>query len=274
MTLLKRQQTTLRMLPADRIDENPHQPRVHFDEAALRTLAESIRENGILQPLIVTQGENGRYRLIAGERRLRAARIAGLAKVPCLLRDETEEQAALLALTENLQRQDLHFLEEADSIAELISAFGLSQEEAAKKLGLSQSAVANKLRLRRLSDDCRALLLSARLTERHARALLRLPDEKARYDALLHIAKKGLNVAESERYIDACLHAAPPRKSGRSPVLPMRDVRLFLNTVDKGLSLMRAAGFDPELRRLDGENDIFLTIRNKKRPMDRVVTDL
>ena len=155
-------------LSVDAIRANPDQPRKYFEPEALRELAESIGRYGILQPLTVRRGEDG-YELIAGERRLRAAKLAGLRKVPCLAVRSDEEESALLSLIENLQRQDLHYMEEAAAIAKLIAVYGLSQEQAAERLGKSQSAVANKLRLLRLSPACVALLREGGLSERHAR---------------------------------------------------------------------------------------------------------
>lgn len=169
----------------------PNQPRIEFDEASLRSLSDSIRRYGILQPLTVRRTDEG-YELIAGERRLRAAKIAGLREVPCLLARSSEEESALLALIENLQRRDLHYLEEAAAIARLIATYGLSQEQAAERLGKSQSAIANKLRLLRLSPDCVRLLREHDLSERHARALLRLTDEEDRLKALQVIGRTRL----------------------------------------------------------------------------------
>ena len=198
-------------LSVDAIRANPDQPRKYFEPEALRELAESIGRYGILQPLTVRRGEDG-YELIAGERRLRAAKLAGLREVPCLAVRSDEEESALLSLIENLQRQDLHYMEEAAAIAKLIAVYGLSQEQAAERLGKSQSAVANKLRLLRLSPACVALLREGGLSERHARALLRLSDENERLAALRVIIERGCNVAQAEAYIESVLqrggHAA------------------------------------------------------------------
>ena len=194
-------------LSVDAIRANPDQPRKYFEPEALRELAESIGRYGILQPLTVRRGEDG-YELIAGERRLRAAKLAGLREVPCLAVRSDEEESALLSLIENLQRQDLHYMEEAAAIAKLIAVYGLSQEQAAERLGKSQSAVANKLRLLRLSPACVALLREGGLSERHARALLRLSDENERLAALRVIVERGCNVAQAEAYIESVLQRA------------------------------------------------------------------
>lgn len=258
------------LLPPECISPNPSQPRREFDAQELASLAESIRAHGILQPLSVRCTERG-YELVAGERRLRAAKLAGLSAVPCLAVSADGEGAALLALVENLQRSDLHYLDAAQAISRLISRFGLSQEQAAQKLGLSQSAVANKLRLLRLSDDCTALLRRHGLTERHARALLRLPDEQLQLSALTHIAAAGLNVAQSEAYIDALLARSRSLPPPRRPDYIVRDVRLFLNSVRRGLGVMQRSGVDARTEREDTPDEIRLLIRiPKKRPPENV----
>lgn len=251
-------------LPTDALHPNPHQPRRDFDEGALRELSESIRRYGILQPLTVRRTENG-YELIAGERRLRAAKLAGLREVPCLLARSSEEESALLALIENLQRRDLHYLEEAAAIAQLIAAYGLSQEQAAEKLGKSQSAIANKLRLLRLSPACTRLLRENGLSERHARALLRLTDEEDRVKALGTIAARGYNVAQSESYIEQFLKVKRKTPPPRLPTYIIKDVRIFLNTIRRSVDVMQRAGVKADVQREDTEDGILLTIRIPKR---------
>ena len=250
-------------LPTDALHPNPHQPRRDFDEGALRELSESIRRYGILQPLTVRRTENG-YELIAGERRLRAAKLAGLREVPCLLARSSEEESALLALIENLQRRDLHYLEEAAAIAQLIAAYGLSQEQAAEKLGKSQSAIANKLRLLRLSPACTRLLRENGLSERHARALLRLTDEEDRVKALGTIAARGYNVAQSESYIEQFLKVKRKTPPPRLPTYIIKDVRIFLNTIRRSVDVMQRAGVKADVQREDTEDGILLTIRIPK----------
>lgn len=251
-------------LPTDTLHPNPHQPRRDFDEGALHELSASIRRYGILQPLTVRRTEKG-YELIAGERRLRAAMLAGLREVPCLLARSSEEESALLALIENLQRRDLHYLEEAAAIAQLIAAYGLSQEQAAEKLGKSQSAVANKLRLLRLSPDCTRLLREKGLSERHARALLRLADEEDRLQALRTIIARGYNVAQSEAYIERLIKVKQKTSPPRVPTYIIKDVRIFLNTIRRSVDVMQRAGVQADVRREDTEDGILLTIRIPKR---------
>lgn len=261
--------TRVQYIPLGRIRPNPQQPRRSFDEEDLAELAASIRSCGILQPLTVRRAGEG-YELVAGERRLRAARIAGLREVPCLVAQVGEEDSALLALMENLQRRDLDCWEEAQAIARLISRYGLSQEEAARRLGRAQPTVANKLRLLRLPEDVRALLRENGLTERHARALLRLQDPEVQRRAAGDIVRRGMNVAQAEAYVEKLLQSAqvtPPR--GRSTYI-IKDVRLFLNSVDRGLHLMRQAGVDAGWDRQDTDREILLTIRIPKRASGKI----
>ena len=261
--------TRVQYIPLGRIRPNPQQPRRSVDEEGLAELAASIRSCGILQPLTVRRAGEG-YELVAGERRLRAARIAGLREVPCLVAQVGEEDSALLALMENLQRRDLDCWEEAQAIARLISRYGLSQEEAARRLGRAQPTVANKLRLLRLPEDVRALLRENGLTERHARALLRLQDPEVQRRAAGDMVRRGMNVAQAEAYVEKLLQSAqvtPPR--GRSTYI-IKDVRLFLNSVDRGLHLMRQAGVDAGWDRQDTDREILLTIRIPKRASGKI----
>lgn len=254
------------------IRPNPQQPRRSFDEAGLQELAGSIQAYGILQPLTVRK-IGADYQLIAGERRLRAARIAGLTQVPCLIAEVGEEDAGLLALIENLQRRDLDCFEEAAAIARLISRYDLSQEQAAKKLGKSQSAIANKLRLLRLNEDLRHSIREHGLTERHARALLRLTDEEEQRAALERIIDRQWNVAQTEAYIEQRLTELRSELPRRRSTYIIKDVRLFLNSVERGLRLIRTAGVEADARRQDTPDAIVLTIRIPRKKT-AVVTDL
>lgn len=250
------------LLRLDDIKPNPAQPRRHFDKQGLAELADSIRQYGVLQPLTVRRTDDG-FELVAGERRLRASKLAGLDEAPCLILGVDRKESSMLALVENLQRRDLDFIEEAQGIERLIRAFGLSQDEAARKLGKSQSAIANKLRLLRHSDDILTCIKDKGLTERHARALLRLEAEPERLAALDHIIRKGLNVAQTDEYIDRLVdeaggsaHAAPRVR----PLYIIKDVRLFLNSVNRAVDIMRGSGIDAQCLRLDGEREITITI--------------
>ena len=242
-------------LRTEDIAPSPVQPRQHFDDEALRELSESIRSYGILNPLTLRL-RGGRYELVAGERRLRAARLAGLQEVPCILLDVNMEDAGLIALVENLQRKDLDFVEEATGIRQLIHMFGLSQEEAARRIGRSQSAVANKLRLLRLPPDVLEAMRQNGLSERHGRALLRLRGEEAQRAALEHILEHDLTVAATEAYVEALLAApaAPPALPARRRTFILKDVRLFLNSLTRSVEIMKQGGIDAGIRREETED--------------------
>ena len=256
------------MLPTDVIYPNPNQPRRQFDPASLRELSDSIRRFGVLQPLTVRQLDSCRYELVAGERRLRAARLAGMDTVPCLLLEIDSRESGLLALIENLQRKDLDFIEEAEGLRQLIRTFGMSQEEAASCVSKSQSAVANKLRILKLPPGLLDSIRHSGLTERHARALLRLPGMEAQYRALEHILRHNLNVAQTEAYIEDMLRGLPaaeraeqPKAAKKPPVVALKDVRIFLNTVTRGLSLMNRSGVNAVCERSEEGGELVLTIR-------------
>ena len=250
-------------LPISGIRPNPAQPRRVFDPAGLQELAESIRQYGILQPLTVRRRANG-YELIAGERRLRAAGMAGLTLVPCLVATVDEEASGMLALVENLQRRDLDFIEEAEGLARLMKTWGLSQEQAARKVGKSQSAVANKLRLLKLPPEVLAALRSHGLGERHARALLKLHDAQTQLRVAEQIAQGGWTVARTEAYIDTLTQPPAPPKRTMSGFC-LRDMRVFFNSVNHQLDLIRSAGVDAQSQRQETEREIVLTIRIPKR---------
>ena len=230
---------------------NRLQPRVEFSEEELNSLAESIRENGILQPINVRRfGVN--YEIVSGERRLRAAKICGLSEVPCIVIDADDEKSAVLALIENIQRRDLSYFEEAMAIEKLISYYGLTQEEAAARLGKAQSTVANKLRLLKFSDAERNLIVRGNISERQARALVRLDDPVQRAKALADIIKNHMNIEQTEQMVDNILSSgeknqpevkksAQARKKFHFPV-----PRLYINSINKIVKNMKEANIDCE----------------------------
>lgn len=244
------------LLPVAQIAPNPGQPRRIFSDEGLQELAQSILNYGIIQPLTVRRCPAG-YELVAGERRLRAAKLAGLREVPCILMALDEAQSGMVALIENLQRRDLDYLEEAEGIARLMRLYGLSQEQAAMRLGRSQSAVANKLRLLRHTQPVRDALREEKLSERHARALLRLPTESARLEAIGVISRKSLSVAAAEEYIESLL-------CRRTVKQPPQDLRRFLSGLDHSLRAMRDAGIVADASRQEDDREIVLTIRIPK----------
>ena len=252
-------------LPVGAIKPNPNQPRRESDPEALRELSDSIRTYGILQPLTVRKTGATSFELVAGERRLRAAMLAELETVPCILLEVDSRQSGLLALVENLQRKDLDFIEEAEGLQQLIRAYGMSQEEAARCISKSQSAVANKLRILRLPPELLDVLRREGLTERHARALLRLETPESQAAALAYILQNDLTVAKTEAYIEALLSGAaeaPAKKAEKkTPLVVLKDVRIFLNTVAKGLDLMNQGGVNAVCERTEQEGELILTIR-------------
>lgn len=226
-------------IPVADILPNPQQPRKSFDREKLLELSESIAENGILQPLIVTM-RDGRPVLLAGERRLRAAKIAGLRTVPCVLREADDMRQALLALIENLQREDMNCFETAAGLRSLIDTYGLTQDEAALRLGLSQSAVANKLRLLRLSPTEQKTVLENGMGERHARALLRLQKPEERQYALSEMARRHLNVAQSEALVE---HLLAGKGARHRRIIPLpKDMRAFFNTLEHAVDIIKKGG--------------------------------
>ena len=260
----------LLMLKPNEIKPSKNQPRKSFDEYELKLLADSIQSSGIIQPLVVRKSIDGRYEIIAGERRYIAAKNVGLRRIPCVLHNTDDKTAAIYAIMENLQRQDLTFFEEAEAINRLIIHFGMSQLEIASRLGLAQSTLSNKLRLLRLSDDHRERIMTARLTERHARALLRL-DGAERENALNHIIANALNLKESEEYIDNILNPkteeSPPEKPIRKSAIS--DVRIFYNSLSKLVTTLQSAGVNAKTRKYENDKYIEYKVRISKNTNDR-----
>ncbi len=254
----------VRQIDVGNILPNPHQPRKFFEEGALRELAASIQSHGILQPLTVRRlGPRSGYELISGERRLRAAKLAGLQTVPCIVVGADEQRSSVLALVENIQRCDLDFVEQARGMQELIRTYGMTQEEVARMLGKSQSAVANKLRVLKHPPEVLALMNDGGLTERHARALLRLEGDEARIAAAKTVAEKRLNVAETEALVEKLLNSGKGKKHPARKYI-IKDVRLFLNTVRHAVSVMKQAGVPTVLEEQDDGDALLLTIRIPK----------
>ena len=245
------------MIRVEAIRPNPAQPRRHFDEEELLSLSRSIQKNGLLQPLTVRKLGEDRYELIAGERRLRAAKLAHCRAVPCLVVSVSEQQSAVFALLENIQRQDLSFFEQARGILTLMETWGISQEEAAGRLGMAQSTLANKLRLLRLPEQIQKLVSAQGLTERHARALLRLTKEEEQRQILEEIKMHDLNVAQTEQLISKLLQeAGKPKAQKPKPVRIVKDVRIFYNTITNAVNLMRQSGIDAVAQRRESEEYI------------------
>ena len=280
----KRNKEKILYLPIHELAPNGMQPRKQFDKQELASLADSIKQHGFLQPITVRVADrlplpeelnSPGFEIIAGERRWRAAKLAGLEKVPCIIREADREESAYLALVENLQRKDLGFFEEAEALRNLLLMTSMSQSEMAERLSLSPSALSNKLRLLTLSSTERALITEHQLSERHARAILKIRDGAMRADAIRQIGMQGLTAVESEALADRLngkqtafveeqeVHAKPQR------ICVIRDVRFFLNTVDKAVGILKEAGFCVEKiqTETDAGYEIRLSVPKVKDPM-------
>ncbi len=257
-----RDKLKLTKLSPDKILPNPSQPRKVFQEEELEGLAQSIAENGLLQPVTVRR-ENGAYYLIAGERRLRACKLAGLKEIPALVADCEPEDSAVLALLENLQRKDLQMFEQANAIVNLLREWQITQEEAAKRLGMSQSYLANKIRLLKLSPEEQEEILKHHLSERHARALLRVDDMTLRQKLLATVIERGLNVAQTEELAAAALQPKKPAGK-RKRTFIAKDIRLFINTIDHAVDAMKTAGIPAQTEKKETEEYIECTVRIPK----------
>lgn len=253
-------------IPIIKIRPNKSQPRRVFNEDELTALSQSISENGLLQPITVRRVTPTEFELIAGERRLRASVLAGLKKIPCIIIKCTDKESAVFALLENLQRSDLGIFEEARGISKLMHRFGLTQEEAARRLGKSQSTIANKLRLLRLTYEEQEWIENSALTERHARALLRISDETLRREALSRIISDNLNTTQTDNLISIMLSSVNEDKPQRSKSkVVIKDIRIFVNTINKAIDTMRLAGIDAISDKTDTDNFIEYTIRIPKK---------
>ena len=252
----------IHFIPHDLIKPNPQQPRVRFDYNELEGLACSIRANGLLQPINVRTLENGEFELISGERRLRAARMIGMTKIPCIVMNVSDQQSALFAIIENVQRENLDFFEEAVALERLMTEYGLSQDEISEKLGKAPSTLSNKLRLLRLPDEIRDKISYAGLSERHARALLTLPDNNTRKRVLDIVIERHLTVAETERLI-ADVHRR--RKGTRKPqTKAYKDMRIFLNTLNHAVDSIRKAGIEADTAKSETDEYFEYVIRISK----------
>ena len=251
-------------LPIEQIQVNPFQPRRIFQKEALQELAASVQEFGILQPLLVRR-KGDMAELIAGERRLRAAKLAGLKQVPVLYKELTDQEMAEIAIIENLQREDLSFFEEAEGFARLSKEFSFTQEALAKRMGISQSALANKLRLLKLPQPVQQVISREQLTERHARVLLRLKDEQLQLKALQKIVAQGLNVRQTDELIRTMLE--PKKKAEKKPGITgiVRDARIYLNTIRKATKQMESSGLGIRIDEEQEDDYVLLHIRVPKK---------
>lgn len=250
-------------VPLSKIVPNPYQPRKEFESEALSELADSIQQYGVLQPLLVAPGPDNNYILIAGERRLRASTMAGMGSVPVIVSEYTTQQIAEIALIENLQRKDLHYLEEAEGYEKLVNTFHLTQESMAGRVGKKQSTIANKLRLLKLSPSVRNTLHESDLTERHARALLKLENEETQKTVLKKIIKDHLNVKQAEALIDKTLKQEGKLNKKKPRIVIVNDVRIYLNSIKNIMDAVKNSGIPSCMEQeMDGD-DVVVTLRIK-----------
>lgn len=252
-------------IQTEKLLPNPYQPRHKFESEDMLSLANSIKENGILQPLLIRRVNNSNYfEVIAGERRLRASILAGLDEVPCIEVECDYNKSAVFSILENVQRSDLTFFEEAVAIGQLMNTFGMTQAEIATALGKSQSALSNKVRLLKLPVDVRYFIEKECLTERHARALLKLENEEDIWTILNIIKEKKLNVEQTERLIENLTEKEEKDKPKRNIVRIFKDIRIFVNTVNKAIETMKAAGIDAESNKTETDEYIEFTVKIPK----------
>lgn len=248
------------MIPLANIVPNKSQPRKRFDEDSICSLSRSIKENGVIQPVCVRK--NGVvYEIISGERRCRASKLAGLCEVPCIIMDVNEEQSAVLALIENIQRSDLSFFEEAIAINELITVYGLTQQEAARRLGKAQSTVANKLRLLRFTDAERNVLAGSNITERQARALIRIEDPNERIKALHEVVRRNMNLEQTEQLVENILSGKVRQASKKKQLFNITIPKVYINSINKIVNRMKSANIDCVTCTNQNENYFEYTIK-------------
>ncbi len=250
------------------ITPNPYQPRLEFDNMDIRELAQSINTYGIIQPIIVRKTKEG-YQLIAGERRYRACRMIGRTSIPAIVQEMNDEAVAAVSLIENLQRKELNYFEEAIAYNTLIHKFGMTQEELAFKIGKSQSAIANKLRLLKLPAEVRDLIVTANITERHARALLKLNTAEMQKAVLMQIYEQDLNVKQTEELVERARENNIPREShnrntGQNVSIIIRDARIFLNTIKETVQRAKQTGIDMFVAENENDDEYELIIRIAK----------
>ncbi|KXG73849.1 nucleoid occlusion protein [Thermotalea metallivorans] len=260
------QNTTVLQIPIDHIRPNPYQPRKVFTKASLEELSESIKAYGVLQPISVRKIGQDHYELVAGERRLRAAKLAQLQTIPAIVSEMADQDSAVLALIENLQREDLNFIEEAEGYNHLIVDHNFTQQDIAEKVGKNQSTIANKLRILKLSKVVKEKLLEYGLTERHARALLKLPDEKLQLAILEEVVKKDLTVKKTEKLITDTLEelSKPKEPERRQNIKSAFNFKIYLNTLKNAFHAIKQTGLDAEYKQLDKGDYIEVVVKIPK----------
>ncbi len=260
-----------------RIERSPYQARSQFDERELSDLAQSIENYGVIQPIVVRPVGEGKYQIVAGERRYRASALLGLRTIPAIVQKMDDERAAAVSLIENLQRRELNYFEEAIAYSVLLEGFGLTQDELARRIGKSQSAIANKLRLLKLPEPVRDLISPEIITERHARSLLKLSAPEMQMEILRQIYERDLNVKETEALVDELSHNNIPRESGvreggQNVSMIIKDARIFINTIKETVRRARQTGVDISMTERSAEEEYELVIKVRKQKTGTVLT--
>lgn len=260
-----------------RIERSPYQARSQFDERELSDLAQSIENYGVIQPIVVRPVEEGKYQIVAGERRYRASALLGRRTIPAIVQKMDDERAAAVSLIENLQRRELNYFEEAIAYSVLLEGFGLTQDELARRIGKSQSAIANKLRLLKLPEPVRDLISPEIITERHARSLLKLSAPEMQMEILRQIYERDLNVKETEALVDELSHNNIPRESGvreggQNVSMIIKDARIFINTIKETVRRARQTGVDISMTERSAEEEYELVIKVRKQKKGTVLT--
>ncbi len=264
----KEEQKNIIYVSIDSIRPNPYQPRKQFNKQALDELCESIKQYGVLQPINVRKLSHSTYELVAGERRLRASTMAGLTEIPAIIINVDDNDSAVMALIENLLREDLSYMEEAEGYCNLINEHGFTQEELAHKIGKSQSTIANKIRLLKLSPLVKKILADNNLTERHARALLKLHDEQLQLKVLKLVCERGLNVKKTEELVEKAIEKyskdSRQRSSDKKMTKAIKDVRIFVNTIRQAIDIMKQSGVNAKAAQIDRGEYIEFVVRVPK----------
>lgn len=254
-------------IPLDEIQPNIYQPRKDFNDNTLDDLTNSIKSYGVLQPIVVRRSGRSGYEIIAGERRWRACKRAGLKEIPAIIKDARDSDTAILALIENIQREDLNFIEEAEGFRQLIHECGVTQEQLALKLGKSQSTIANKMRILRLSPEILSIISQEKLSERHARSLLRLPDDNLQRQVIKQVVEKGLSVRQTEDLIEQIIENIneDKKKKKKSYKIAIKDVRIFVNSVRKLVKSIQETGIKAEYKEVDKGEYLEVMVQIPKR---------
>lgn len=264
---MKNIEPEIKYIPIESIRPNPYQPRKNFNEKSLEELSQSIKSFGLIQPISVRKLQNENYELIAGERRLRASEIANLEKIPAIVVEYRDNESAMIALIENLQREDLNFIEEAEGYQNLIIDHGFTQQQLAESIGKSQSTIANKLRILKLPEDIKKDLLEYDLTERHGRALLKLPDDNLKRKILNKVIKQDLNVSKTESLVNDILNDLTSKENveEKQNIKGLISTRIYLNTIKKAFTAIKDSGVNAKYKEADKGEYVEVVIQIPKK---------